>query len=532
MSTLQPTPRWSRFEASFASSSAYDNPLQEVDLLVTFIAPSGALHTVRGFWDGDLTWRVRFLPDEIGRWTYRTACSDDANVGLHQITNWFDCTEPTGATPCEQHGPVRVAADGRHLAHADGTPFFWLADTGWNGPLLSTDDEWAHYLAVRVEQKFSAVQWVPTQWIAAPEGDRHGRRPFTGHDRIAVDPAVFQRLDRKLDAINAAGLLGAPVLLWAAEWGAPEVMAVNPGLTLPEGQCILLARYMVARWGGNAVAWILPGDGEYTGAKAARWQRIGRAVFGQIDHAPVTLHPCGLQWYGTEFRAEGWLDFIGYQSCHFGRRRGAGVVGTGTARHRLAGRTGAPDHQPGAELRGHSGPGSPRPHLHRLRRPTRPYWSLLVSPTAGVTYGAQGVWGWDDGSGPPAAHETFGAAPAWQEAIHLPGARQIAHLADFFAGLPWWQLRPAPSLVAEQPGDSEIGRFVAAALSQDGNVAVVYIPGDHSVTLSFAGRRPLTAAWWLNPRTGERSAAEPIPVGEHHRFDTPAAGDWLLLCTF
>ena len=29
------------------------------------------------------------------------------------------------------HGSLEVAADRRHLVHADGTPFFWLGDTAW-----------------------------------------------------------------------------------------------------------------------------------------------------------------------------------------------------------------------------------------------------------------------------------------------------------------------------------------------------------------------------------------------------------------
>ena len=36
-------------------------------------------------------------------------------------------------TPLYLHGPLRVAADRRHFEHADGTPFFWLADTWWMG---------------------------------------------------------------------------------------------------------------------------------------------------------------------------------------------------------------------------------------------------------------------------------------------------------------------------------------------------------------------------------------------------------------
>src|SRR4029453_12487886 len=43
------------------------------------------------------------------------------------------------------------------------------------------------------------------------------------------------------------------------------------------------------------------------------------------------------------------------------------------------------------------------------------YWSLLIAPTAGVTYGGHGVWGWDDGTRTPVAHPNTGAPLPWRE---------------------------------------------------------------------------------------------------------------------
>src|SRR4051794_19888990 len=40
--------------------------------------------------------------------------------------------------PFAAHGKLRVAKSGTYLEHADGTPFFFLADTAWTGPALST----------------------------------------------------------------------------------------------------------------------------------------------------------------------------------------------------------------------------------------------------------------------------------------------------------------------------------------------------------------------------------------------------------
>src|SRR5579864_9401593 len=104
------------------------------------------MHRIGGFWDGGTTWRVRFAPDEIGHWTFATLCSDAANGGLQAQVGEFECGVPEGKTPFAQHGPLRLSANRRYFVHADGTPFFFLSDTAWNGPLRATPDEWDHYL--------------------------------------------------------------------------------------------------------------------------------------------------------------------------------------------------------------------------------------------------------------------------------------------------------------------------------------------------------------------------------------------------
>src|SRR5262245_9618932 len=227
--TSSTVPCWGRFEQQFSSSVDYANPLQEAILQVTFTSPSGRSQVIYGFWDGRRSWRVRFIPDEIGPWHLTTSCSDIGNSGLHGQSGTFTCTHPEGETAFQQHGPLRLSENRRFLSHADGAPFFWLADTAWNGALCSTEEEWQHYIRERVRQKFTAVQWVATQWLASPEGDINGDVAFTGDELVAINPTFFQRLDDKLESLNRAGLLGIPVMLWTAEWSAPEINARNPG---------------------------------------------------------------------------------------------------------------------------------------------------------------------------------------------------------------------------------------------------------------------------------------------------------------
>jgi hypothetical protein len=157
------------------------------------------------------------------------------------------------------------------------------------------------------------------------------------------------------------------------------------------------------------------------------------------------------------------------------------------------------------------------------------YWSLLSAPTAGVTYGGHGVWGWDDGTKPPTDHPNTGVPLAWRQALVMPGAEQMAHLAGFFALIDYWRLRPASDVLAQQPGAEVPRRHIAAARSDAGDLLVIYVPEDRTVdVLQKSVPRDFSASWF-NPRTGKSSSVVAVVNDKAIQFATPEEGDWLLL---
>jgi hypothetical protein len=278
---------------------------------------------------------------------------------------------------------------------------------------------------------------------------------------------------------------------------------------------------MVARWDSYPVAWILAGDGPYTGDKAARWRRIGRAVFDGVDHRPVTLHPNGLQWYGEDFDDEDWLGFVGYQSGHGDDEPAARWLTEGPPSTKWATERPRPIVNLEPPYEDHIGYQSgARFTASAVRR--RLAWSLLASPTAGVTYGGHGVWGWDDGLAPPENHPTTGVPRPWSDALHLEGAEQVVHLARLLTSIEWWRLRPAPELVLGQPGGH---RHVSASRSDLGDLALLYVPEDRTIRLDQSTLGAGLVGTWTNPATGATVAA----VGVDGEFTTPGQGDWWLL---
>ncbi|MFN0087350.1 MAG: DUF5060 domain-containing protein [Blastocatellia bacterium] len=120
-------------EFTFESARPYQDPFNEITLDALFTDPSGVRRRVPAFWAGGMTWRVRYASPITGVHRFYTECSDPGNAGLHAVRGEVTITPYQGGNSLFRHGPIRVADDNRHFAHADGTPFFWLGDTWWMG---------------------------------------------------------------------------------------------------------------------------------------------------------------------------------------------------------------------------------------------------------------------------------------------------------------------------------------------------------------------------------------------------------------
>jgi len=512
-------PLWGRWERAF---KADDQPEPDTHLWVRFASPDGEEKTVSGFWDGGRMWRVRFMPDQEGTWHFNTT-SDPSKTSLNNLEGSFECVRVATHNPFLQHGAVRVSANGHHLEHADGTPFFLLADTVWNGPMLARATDWDIFLADRAAKGFRGIQFVTqAPWIAA-FSNLEGEIATTGHPSLPVNPHFFRRIDARMDAINHKGLLAIPVLAWAASWNE-SATRYNVGCFLDEAQLISFVRYQVARYQAHHVIWILPGDGVYQDEEAEKWKRVGRAVFGEIAHAPVTLHPAGRNWPYEAFLGEPWLDMYGYQSSHSDSDDALRWIQSGPPSQAWRVHPARPviNLEPCYEdhISGHSGERFTAVDVRRAC-----YWSLLNAPVAGLTYGAHGIWGWHEKAEVPLHHPATGVAQPWYLAKDLPGSFDMQRLAECFTSFKWWQLRPDPSLLVQTPG-SVPGTTVLAARSDTGDLAAVYLPSGGELAVAMERLAMDAVSEWFNPRDGHWTTALQTSPG---RFQTPDDQDWVLV---
>ena len=494
------TGQWMKKEITLISSTEYENPLYNVrELAATFTSPSGRQKTVRGFWDGGKDWKVRFVPDEVGTWTYKTSCSDDKNAGLHEVEGTFECVKNQSPHVIYQKGSIKRNPGKYHLSYADGSPFFWMACTAWNGALKSSEAEWDQYLTDRKEKGYNTIQFVTTQWRGG-DMDREGRVAFTGSGRIELNIEFFQRLDQKVDRINEYGLVAAPVLLWAL----PSITGryLSPGYYLPHEEAILLAKYMVSRYGGNQVVWILGGDGEYLKAYEQHWKEIGRGVFEEGKHQGIVAqHPHGRSWIGKAYVEEDWLDILGYQSSHSTSKGTVDWINKG------------PMVEDWDQI-----PAKPIMNLEPIyeeiyenvtaldvRQAT--WWSLFSTPVSGVTYGANGIWPWLREGESILNHRDAPWTSTWSESLKLPAGTQVPYARKFFENFSWWEFTPAhEELLADQPGDKNYKEFVSILKSPDYKTLLVYFPS--RLDISIINRLGLVySGSWFDPVNGTSKKA-------------------------
>lgn len=96
-------------------------------------------------------------------------------------------------------------------------------------------------------------------------------------------------------------------------------------------------------------------------------------------------------------------------------------------------------------------------------------------------------------------------------------AGQLAHLYDFFTGLPFWQLEPVPATLGQ-----------ALVTRVPGHCYVLYLPCGGEGWVALDGNKTVYQARWFDPRTGRYGDPWFLLGGQTHRFSAPDARDWVL----
>jgi len=135
-------PKWEVLEVALDGPST-GNPFTEVTLSAVFAMGHRSV-AVDGFYDGAGRYKIRFMPDAEGAWSYRTASSVKVLDGR---AGGFRCT----AALAGSHGPVQVR-NTQHFAYADGTPYF---------PFGTTSYAWVHQSEALQQETLASLKASP-----------------------------------------------------------------------------------------------------------------------------------------------------------------------------------------------------------------------------------------------------------------------------------------------------------------------------------------------------------------------------------
>jgi hypothetical protein len=83
--------QWDRFEAEVINPKSYNDPFSDVSLEATYTRPDGSVINFWGFYDGGNRWKLRFMPDQLGKWKFESRFSD----GSKGIASSFTCVAST-----------------------------------------------------------------------------------------------------------------------------------------------------------------------------------------------------------------------------------------------------------------------------------------------------------------------------------------------------------------------------------------------------------------------------------------------------
>lgn len=124
------------FEIAVTSSTVYGNPFTETRLEAEFTGPEGQRVKLSGFYDGEGSWKARFVPDREGIWRYRAVLAGKGNAA--KKSGQFRCVPSArrGFIRISKRNPYRFESPDGKLFHPLGMQFGWGIPSrpGFDGP--------------------------------------------------------------------------------------------------------------------------------------------------------------------------------------------------------------------------------------------------------------------------------------------------------------------------------------------------------------------------------------------------------------
>lgn len=430
------------------------------------------------------------------------------------------------------HGRLKVTPDGHYIQYEDGTPFFWLGDTGWELFHRLKKEEIKLYLENRSRKGFNLIQAVVfAEFDGKTKPNQYGDLPFHDLDPTRPNEKYFLLVDTVMKMAMEKNLY----IGLLPTWGDKVISSKEDGpAVFNESNA-----YVYGQWIGNRykdwpnIIWILGGD-RSAKKDSSDWRPIWRAMAkgildGTNGKAFITYHPSGGPYSTSQYiHNETWLNMNMMQSGH-GDGHDVRVWDLVERDRNYLPVKPTLDGEPNYE----DHPVNPWPKWdsangyfndYDVRKQT--YRSVFAG-ACGVTYGHHSVWQFWSAREIKINH----ADCYWTEAIDRPGAFQVGYLRKLIESRDPLNRIPDQSVILSGQGDK--GTYITAFRDSVNRYAMIYLPYGKTITVRTDWiKTEKIIAWWFNPKNGKATKIGSLKRENEMAFTTPSSGflnDWVLI---
>jgi hypothetical protein len=433
---------------------------------------------------------------------------------------------------------LRVSENQRFLQFKNGSPFFWLGDTGWLLFQKLNREEAMLYLNDRSKKGFNVIQAMLIHQL--PETNYYGDSAFFNNDptKPNITPGssnqdsnaydYWDHVDYIVDLAAEKGIYIAMVPIWGS--AAKSISADKKWVAN-------YASWLAYRYRNRQnIIWLNGGD--IRGNEMTEiWQQIGSTLDEKAPDQLITFHPFGRTQSSTWFHNASWLDFNMFQSGHrrYDQKRETDDnndwKGEDNWKYVAEDYARVPvkptiDGEPSYENipQGLHDPNEPYWKAADARRYA--YWSVFAG-AFGHTYGNNAVMQMHK---PNSGQGVYGVRNFWYEAIDDTAAGQMKYLKSLILSYPFFERVPDQSMLAGQNGSKY--DYVAATCGKKYAMFYTYTGRSFDVLMGKIYGKKVVASWY-NPRNGETDFIGWFDNSAIRRFDPPGnehpGNDWVLI---
>ena len=413
---------------------------------------------------------------------------------------------------------LKVSENHRFLQYADGTPFFWLGDTGWLLPQRLDQYEAAGYLSRAAKAGYNVVQVQVLNGVPAMNAyGQYSNNPQKPWDFSCFDKAksskqsattmmnnpltanYWDHMDNIIRMAERHNIYIGMVCIWGG--------VVKSGAMDVEG-AKAYGRFLAQRYKNFPnIIWIIGGDIQGN-IKSEVWSALAETIKSIDKKHLMTFHPRGRYTSAKWWSQAPWIDFHMYQSGHraYGQRMGNKdypipdnteedcwmyVDSTWAYKPIKPVIDGEPSYEDipiGLHF-----PEGPRWQASDVRRYA--YWDVFAG-AFGHTYGHNAIM---QMAKPGYAVAYADKSKTWYEAQQDAGYQQMKYLKALMLSFPFFERVPDQQIIASDNG-RQYDRLIATR-GNDYLMVYNYTSRNMNIDLGkISGKQK--NVWWMDASTG------------------------------